>query len=197
MVTIPKGYTSISLVIPQHIKDALESEIIEKWGYLRRGVIGEIARNALEEYLNRQEYERSKTESKKNGLALFKSGENRVNSRGLKVASEVSILLSDIKSQLQQSADDSYFISHDNLVNILIRKLGITDKRGHHNKIKWMTTIGLLTQWQEYRSVGFNKNGMPNDPILVNNYLVNPEFLVVEEQQQQQERMITKNGLVR
>ena len=158
--------------LPKHLSVRLEDRVIERYGYKARGGITLLILEALEEKLNP-----NKEKAQKNGLALKSLGDERVTNRGINVASEISIILPDIKKCLQQSENDAFYISHENLVKILIKRLGIIEKRGHKNKIEWMTTIGLLTLYQELKSVGYKKGGLPNDPILVNNYLVNPEFL--------------------
>lgn len=158
--------------IPKHLAVRIEDQVIEKFGYKVRGGMTLLILEALEEKFNPKL-------NKKNGLALKPIFREETN-RGIKLASDISMILSDIKDHLQPSEDDSYYISHTNLVNILVRRLGIIDKRGHKNKIKWMTSMGLLTIHQEYKSIGYNKNGFPNTPTLINNYLVNPEFLKTE-----------------
>lgn len=165
--------------LPKHLSVRLEDQIIERYGYKARGGITLLILEALEEKLNPN---KSKLKSEKNELALKSLGDERVN-RNLNVASEISIILPDIKTHMQPSGDneDAYYITHSNLVKILTRKLGITEKRGHKNKIHWMTSIGLLTLYQEYKSVGYGRDGKPNPPILVNNYLVSPEFLAEEK----------------
>lgn len=165
--------------LPKHLSVRLEDQIIERYGYKARGGITLLILEALEEKLNPNKS--NKLKSEKNGLAPKSLGdEKRVNNKNLNVASDISIILPDIKTQMIKTADDNddaYYIPENILINIITRRLGITEKRGHKNKIDWMVAHGLLTPWQEYKSVGYKKDGLPNPPKLINHYFVNPEFL--------------------
>ena len=54
MPHIPEGMVQLNVPIPEELRDLLDSEIIQRCGYPKRGVLGEVVTEALREFLYRR-----------------------------------------------------------------------------------------------------------------------------------------------
>ena len=144
MVTTPKGYVEIRSTVPEHLRDAIYSEITERCGYLRRGLIGEIIREAIQDYIDRKEYERSKL--KKNDLVPM-IPDRRIKS-ACRITDEVNTIIPAILeyAQPEQDApeDDGYFITRVNLMNAIKKVMGFTDDRAAENRITKLISLDFI-----------------------------------------------------
>jgi hypothetical protein len=51
MANIHEGMVQLNIPIPEDLRDLLDSEIIKRCGYAKRGILGEVVTEALREYL--------------------------------------------------------------------------------------------------------------------------------------------------
>ena len=51
MPTLTEGMVQLNVPIPEELRDLLDQEIIERCGYPKRGILGEVVTAALREYL--------------------------------------------------------------------------------------------------------------------------------------------------
>lgn len=72
MATIPEGMVQLNVPIPEDLRDLIDSEIIKRCGYPKRGILGEIVTEALREFLYKR-HTHTQTIKKDEGLMSLRS----------------------------------------------------------------------------------------------------------------------------
>ena len=119
MPNIPEGMVQLNVPIPEDVRDLLDSEIIERCGYPKRGILGEVVTEALREFLYKRHTHTKKivqTQKKVEAPKTFHG-----NSK-----SKYDILKQYIKDYGEQN---NYRISPVTINDIVKRIMGVYDRR--------------------------------------------------------------------
>lgn len=182
MVTPPRGYVEIRSTIPEHLRDAIYSEIIERCGYLRRGLIGEVIREAIQEYADKKEYEKSKAitaANKKNGLALYNRGDNKRINTCIKNAITVDMLIAPILGYASKPRSDHAIrgAQTNHTIGVGLVRKAIQQKLGVKTRRTIDEYIEMLVNSKVLETLEFDeKNGKPAS------YIINLESIKKEGQ---------------
>lgn len=143
MVNIPKGFVGLYVPIPEHIKSALESEIFERCGYLRRGMLSQVVTEALQEFVDKTEFERNKKIQKNGydltGLPTVVRYTPHPNRKKAKTESDTYRIVDEI---FRRSQDGK--ILDINLRNIIVELFGVKDDRALDNYLKPLLAKKIL-----------------------------------------------------
>jgi hypothetical protein len=123
MANLIDGMVQLNVPIPEELRDLIDSEIIKRCGYAKRGILGEIVTEALREYLYKRHAHTQTlaqdSQTRKKLEALHR----------LPNSSKQNAKYDILKSRIKRYGNDNDYKIHYSLLEDMIRQIFGNDKR--------------------------------------------------------------------
>lgn len=130
MVTIREGMVQLNVPIPEDLRDMLDSEIIKRCGYPKRGILGEVVTEALREFLYKRH---THTQQHKDAQATSQTQKKEEalpnNNNRLPQRQNTNVKYEYLKRQIKRYGDEHNYKIHYSMLEDIIRQMFGNDKR--------------------------------------------------------------------